>query len=193
MVWDERWPAVARTWGLGVGLLVGVCLAIAVAVVGDVVVELPSLRDQVRIIHVFPGLAAVVLPFRLLDRTPDLTVLSTAPPERVFVLRLVGALIATVPLILALRAAGWSSAAALVVPAFVGLGALACVTLGSWYWAPMLFVMVLWLQWGSRDWPYTAPDSLILLDLLVVAGGGAAYVIGESQRLRRRQRSRTTR
>ena len=194
MAWDDRHAAVVRSWGLDVALAIGLLLAAVVLVVGDVLVELPMLRDQIRILHVLPALAAVVLPFPLVDRTPGLTLVAARSPAALSLLRLGGVVLASLPVPAALLAGGWTLPAALVGVAFVGIAAAACAFLGLWYWAPMLGLLVVWMQWGSREREavYTAGWPWLVVDLALLAAGGGAYVAVETARVRRRVRAAGT-
>ncbi|MFC7502569.1 hypothetical protein ACOACQ_05435 [Nocardioides sp. CPCC 206347] len=185
MAWDRRCFAVIRAWGLGVSLVAGVVLAGVVLVVGDVYLDLPALRDRVRIVHVFPGLAAVVLPFPLVDRTPGLTLLSVRPPAVLALLRLGGVLLTSAPVVVAVLLVGWTLPGALVVVAFVGIAAAACALAGLWYWVPMMGLLVVWLQWGSREQVVTAGWVWLVADLAVLVVGGIGYVAIGARRVRR--------
>lgn len=192
MAWDSRRVAVVRSWGLGVALAAGLFFAAASLLVGDVYVELPMVRDQVRILHVFPGLAAVVLPFPLVDRTSGLTLVAARSPAALALLRLGGVVLTSFPVAAALLAVGWTLPAALVVLGFIGVAATACALVGLWYWAPMLGLLVVWLQWGSREEVFTAGWPWLVADLAVLVVGGGTYVAIETARVRLRVRSAGT-
>lgn len=192
MAWDSRHVAVVRCWGLDVALVCGLLLAAVVLVVGDVFVELPMLRDQVRILHVLPALAAVVLPFPLVDRTPGLTLVAARSPGCLSLLRLGGVVLTSLPVPIALLAGGWSLSSALVSVGFVGIAAAACAFLGLWYWAPMLGLLVGWLQVGSREAVSTAGWPWLVADLALLVAGGGVYVVVETARARRSVRAAGT-
>ncbi len=192
MAWDNRYVAVLRSWGLGVALGAGLVLAAASLLVGDVYVDLPMLRDQIRILHVFPGLAALVLPVPLVDRTPSLTLMTMRSPAVLSLLRLGGVVLASLPVVAALLLVGWTLPAALVVIGFVGGAAVVCSLVGLWYWAPMLGLLVVWLQWGSREQAFTAGWLWLVADLAALVVGGGAYVAVETARVRLRVRTAGT-
>lgn len=192
MAWDRRHVTVVRAWGLGVAAACGGLLAAVTLLLGDVYVDLPMVRDQVRILHILPGLAALVLPFPLLDRTPFLTLMSVRSPAALSVVRLCGVVLASVPVALALLLVGWTLPAALVVVGFIGVAAGACAAFGLWYWAPMLCLLIVWLQWGSREDVFSAGWAWLVADLGALALGGGAYVAVETARVRRKVRAAGT-
>ncbi|WP_182377499.1 hypothetical protein [Nocardioides sp. WS12] len=184
MAWDRRRVAVIRAWGLAAGLAAGVVLAGVTLVVSDVYLDLPTLRDRVRIVHVFPGLAAVVLPFPLVDRTPGLTLMSARPPVVLALFRLGGVLLTSAPVVAALLLVGWTLPGALVVVAFLGIAAAACALAGLWYWVPMMGLLVVWLQWGSREEVVHAGGVWLSVDVALFVVGSALYVALECGRVR---------
>lgn len=188
MAWDRRRVAVLRAWGLGVAAASGGILAAMTLLLGDVYIGLPMLRDQVRILHVLPGLAALVLPFPLVDRTPFLTLMTVRSPAVLSLLRLCGVVLAGLPLVAALLVVGRTLPAALVVVGFIGVAAGTCAVLGLWYWAPMLCLLVGWLQGGSGEEAFRAGWPWLVADLAVLVVGGGAYVAVESGRVRLRVR-----
>ena len=174
-----------RSWSVAASAWSGLGLAVAVSLVGEAYVDVPGLHNRVLINHVLPSLAAVVLPFPLIDRTPTLTLMAARPPWRALLMRLcvVGAV--AVPVVIALVSVGWTLAASLSVFAWLGVAAVACAALGQWFWAPTLLLGVVWLQWGPREWPYGAGLEWVAVDTALLLVGSLVYVVWEAGKIRR--------
>ncbi|MCX6401831.1 MAG: hypothetical protein NTX33_18110 [Propionibacteriales bacterium] len=182
---DSRAPAVVRAWALGVAFLAALALGGLALLVGDVVVDLPGVRDIVFVLHMVPGLAAIALAFPLVDRTPDLTLLSATHPARLFALRFAGLVVVATPVAVCVGVAGWTAAGAGVVLGFVGVAGLFSAILGLWYWGPMLVGLYGWIRWPDCDAAAHAGPWWLLPWLGLLGLCGAAYVVISSRRVQR--------
>lgn len=167
----------------------GLALAGVVATVGEAYFDVPGLRNRVLINHVLPSLAAVVLPFPLIDRTPMLTLMAARPAWQALLMRLCVVGVVAVPVALALVGVGWTLAASLSVFGWVGVAAVSCAALGQWFWAPTLLLGVVWLQWGPREWSYWAGLEWVAVDIALLLVGSSVYVTWESAKIRRLTRA----
>lgn len=181
--------AVVRCWGLGAAFFAALGLCIVGSLAGDVYVDLPLLADRTIVIHLLPVLTGMALGFPLVDRTPELTLLAPVS-HRLPVLRLVGTLVVSLPVLVTLLAAGWTSAGASVVLGMLGLAALSAAVLGPWYWVPFFGVVVAWVQVRSPEAAATAGPGWLPVSLGAFALGGAAYVVLSTLRVRRQVRVR---
>jgi hypothetical protein len=180
-----RAVAVARAWSLDGALAVSVGLAVAALVTSDTYVELPFLRNRLAMLHLMPVLAGMALGFPLVDRMPELAVLSPRSALRLPALRVAAVALVSLPVAGALVALGWTVGGASVVLGFVGVAAACAAVLRLWYWAPMFAVLVAWAYQGpgylsgvaGPEWGEPALASLAL--------GAALYVAVEAWRVRR--------
>lgn len=180
-----RAGAVARTWGLGAALAVSLALAGVALVAGDAYVELPVFENRTTVLNALPVLAAMALGFPMVDRWPELTRVAGWSPLRLPVLRLAAVTLVSVPVPLALVAAGWRLSAAAVVLGLVGVAALAVAALGLWYWVPMFGVLVAWVQLRPAYLEVSAGLAWLAGSIGALLLGGAGYVLVEAVRVRR--------
>lgn len=178
-----------RAWGLGGGLAVAGALAGVALVAGDVYVELPLVENRTTVLHALPVLTATALGYPMVDRWPDLSLVAGRPPARLFALRLLAVVVLSVPVLLALVAAGWTVPAATVVLAATGVAALLVAVLGLWYWVPMFGVLVAWVQLRPSYLLEGRGAVVLAGTMLVLAAGGAAYVAIGAGRVRRAVRA----
>ncbi|WP_418062298.1 hypothetical protein [Pimelobacter simplex] len=190
MAWASRALAVARAWGLVAALGVGVLMMLGALGTGDTPLSLPVLGNPTTVLHVMPVLGAIAVGFPLVDRWPELTLLAPSAPWRSPLLRLLGCVVASLPVVAGLVGVGWTLAGASVAVGFVGLVALAVPLLRLWYWAPMLVVLVLWARLRPASLASTAAPVWLAIAGAALAAGGAVYVGLETARV---QRSRTSR
>lgn len=185
MACSSRVLVVARVWGLGSALVVAFVVGCFALMVGDVFVPVPGVRDIVAVLHMVPGLAAIALAFPLIERTPDLTVLSAHSPNRLFALRFIGVVGVSLPVAVCVDLAGWSASGAAMVLGFVGLAAVASAALGIWYWGPALVLMYAWIHWPGRDSFAFAGPFWLAVWLAVVGVCGVSYVVISARRVHR--------
>lgn len=185
----SRVPAVARAWGLDVGLGVALALAGVALLAGDAAVELPVIQNRTTVLNALPVLAATALGYPLVDRWPELSRLAGRSPAGLPVLRLLAVVAVSLPVPVALVAAGWTARAAVVVLGFAGVVALLVTVLGLWYWVPMFGVLVAWVQLRPAYLEVTASPAWLAGSLGVLVAGGAGYVLVETWRVRRAVRS----
>ncbi len=194
MAWASvrRGHAVARAWGLmaSAGLCVG--LGAVALIATDAYVDLPLLRNRTTVLHLLPVLAATAAGFPLVDRTPDLTLVSSRHPAVLPIWRLAGTAAAMLPTVAGLVAAGWTVAGASVALGFVGVAALAAGVLRLWYWAPMLVAVVLWAHLRPPYLAVAAGWGWAGASLLMLVVGGAACAATQAHRVRRATQTRRT-
>lgn len=175
----------ARAWGLGGGLAVALALAAVATIAGDVSVELPIIENRTTVLNALPVLTATALGYPMVDRWPELSRVVAWSPARLFTLRLLAVVLVTLPVPIALVAAGWTVRAATVVLGFVGVAALLVTVLGLWYWVPMFGVLVAWVQVRPAYLEVTASTAWLVGSLGLLLLGGAGYVAVESWWVRR--------
>lgn len=196
MRWWPTWLGGRRVVLLTFALFLAAALAAAVTVAmgalitGDTPLALPMAGNPTTVLHLMPVLGAVVVGFPLVDRWPELTLLSQAPPACHPALRLGGCVTAALPVPVALGATGWTAAGASVVLGFVGVVALVVPLLRLWYWAPMLVVIMAWVRLRDPHRAVVAGEEWWAVSLAALALGGGAYVIVETVRLRRARTAR---
>ncbi len=188
----RRALAVARAWGLGGGLALALALAGVAGLAGDVYVELPVIENRTTVLNALPVLTATALGYPMVDRWPELTRLVGWSPARLFAARLLAVVAVSLPVPLALVAAGWTPRAASVVLGFVGVAALLVAVLGLWYWVPMFGVLVAWVQVRPAYLEVSASTGWLVGSLGTLLLGGAGYVAAESWRVRRAVRALDT-
>lgn len=175
----------ARAWSLDGALMVALGLAVAALLTSDVVVELPFLSNRLAVLHLMPVLAGMALGFPLVDRMPELAVLSPRTPLRMPALRLTGVVLVALPVPGALVALGWTPQGASVVLGFVGVAAACAAVLRLWYWAPMFGALVAWAYQGDGYLTGVVGPEWCLPSLLGLALGGGLYIAVEAWRVRR--------
>lgn len=177
--------AVARAWSLDGALVVALGLAAAALLTSDAYVELPFLRNRLAVLHLMPVLAAMALGFPLVDRMPELALLSPRSAARLPALRFGAVVLVALPVPAALVAVGWTAAGASVVLGFVGIAAASAAVLRLWYWAPMFGVLVAWAYRGQGYLAGAAGPEWRTPALVALGAGGALYVLVETHRVRR--------
>lgn len=177
--------AVARAWSLDGALAVSLGLAAAALLTSDTYVELPFLRNRLAVLHLMPVLAGMALGFPLVDRLPELALLSPRSPARLPALRLAAVVLVSLPLPAALVALGWTTAGASVVLGFVGVAAASAALLHLWYWAPMFGVLVAWAYQGQGTFAGVAGPEWAVPAMVALTLGGSVYVATEAWRVRR--------
>lgn len=177
--------AVARAWSLDGALMVSIGLALAALLTSDAYVELPFLRNRLAVLHLMPVLAGMALGFPLVDRLPELALLSPRSPARVPTLRFAAVVLVALPVPAALVTLGWTTAGASVVLGFVGIAAASAALLRLWYWAPMFGVLVAWAYQGQGYLAGRAGPEWGLPALIALGLGGSVYVVAEAWRVRR--------
>lgn len=182
----------ARAWGLGGGLAVALALAVVATIAGDLSVELPIIENRTTVLNALPVLTATALGYPMVDRWPELTRVVGWSPARLFALRLLAVALVSLPVPIALVAAGWTARAATVVLGFVGVAALLVTVLGLWYWVPMFGVLVAWVQVRPAYLEVTASTAWLVGSLGLLLLGGAGYVVVETWRVRRQVRALDT-
>lgn len=176
--------SVIGCWGLGAALVAAVALCVVGGLAGDVYVALPFLRNKTIVAHLLPVLTAMALGFVLVDRMPELTLLAPVP-LRMSLLRLAGAVLVALPVLVTLTAAGWTVAGASVVLGMLGVAALSAGLLGPWYWVPFFVIVVGWAQGRSPVAAATAGPGWLLVSLALLVGGGGSYLAIGWWRVRR--------
>lgn len=177
--------AVARAWSIDGAVAVSVGLALAALLTSDAYVELPFLRNRLAVLHLMPVLAGMALGFPLVDRLPELALLSPRSPVRLPALRFAAVVLVALPVPAALVALGWTSGGASVVFGFVGIAAASAAVLRLWYWAPMFGVLVAWAYQGQGYLAGAAGPEWAVPALVALAAGGSFYVAAEAWRVRR--------
>lgn len=177
--------AVARAWSLDGALVVSLGLAAVALITSDAYVELPFLRNRLAVLHLMPVLAAMALGFPLVDRMPELALLSPRSTVRLPTLRFAAVVLVALPVPAALVALGWTPAGASVVLGFVGVAAASAAVLRLWYWAPMFGVLVAWAYQGQGYLGGVAGPEWGMPALVGLGLGGAVYVLAEAWRVRR--------
>lgn len=177
--------SVARAWSLDGALAVSIGLALVAMLNSDAFVELPFLRNRLAVQHLMPVLAAMALGFPLVDRMPELALLSPRSPARLPALRFAAVVLVALPVPAALVALGWTTAGASVVLGFVGIAAASAALLRLWYWAPMFGVLVAWAYQGQGYLAGVAGPEWGMPALVALGLGGSVYVAVEAWRVRR--------
>lgn len=177
--------AVARGWSLDAALGMSILLALVALVTSDAYVELPFLRNRIAVLHLLPVLAAMALGFPLVDRMPELSLLSPRSAARQPALRMVAVTLASLPVTAALAGLGWSLPGATVVLGFVGIVAPCAALLGLWYWAPMFAVLLAWAYGRPAGLTAVAGPEWRTASLASLVLGGTIYVAIEAWRIRR--------
>lgn len=177
--------AVARAWSLDGALVVALGLAAATLLTSDAYVELPFLRNRLAVLHLMPVLAGMALGFPLVDRMPELALLSPRPVAWLPALRFGTVVLIALPVPAALVAVGWTTAAASVVLGFVGIAAASAAVLRLWYWVPMFGLLVAWAYQGQGHLVEAAGPEWRTPALVALGAGGALYVVVEACRVRR--------
>lgn len=154
-------------------------------VAGDAYVELPVFENRTTVLNALPVLAAMALGYPMVDRWPELTGVAGWSLLRLPTLRLAAVVVVSVPVQLALVAAGWRVSAAAVVLGLVGVAAVAVAALGLWYWVPMFGVLVAWVQLRPAYLEVSAGPGWLAGSIGTLLLGGVAYVLVEAARVRR--------
>lgn len=177
--------SVARAWSLDGALAVSIGLALVAFLNSDAYVELPFLRNRLAVQHLMPVLAAMALGFPLVDRMPELALLSPRSTVRLPTLRFAAVVLVALPVPAALVVLGWTLAGASSVLGFVGIAAASAAVLRLWYWAPMFGVLVAWAYQGQGYLVGVAGPEWGMPALVTLALGGSVYVAVEARRVRR--------
>lgn len=177
--------AVVRAWSLDGALMTSLGLAAVALATSDAYVELPFLRNRLAVLHLMPVLAGMALGFPLVDRMPELALLSPRSPARLPALRFGAVVLVALPVPAALVALGWTTAGASVVLGFVGIAAASAAVLRLWYWAPMFGVLVAWAYQGQGYLSGVAGPEWGMPALVALGLGGGAYVAAEAWQVRR--------
>ena len=185
MTWVLRGWSVARAWSLDGAFVMSLGLAAAALLTSDAYVELPFLRNRLAVLHLMPVLAGMALGFPLVDRMPELALLSPRSPARLPALRFAAVVLVALPVPAALVALGWSTAGASVVLGFVGIAAASAAVLRLWYWAPMFGVLVAWAYQGQGYLAGVAGPEWGRPAAVALALGGSIYVAAEAWRVHR--------